>query len=117
MKGPTRTCVWMLAALLMVGVATKVTAGDPMPDVADHAALAAMYSSDAKALREKVASHQLMLERYEKAGVSAKGMPFPKEALVQHCRKLVAAYEQGAADAEQMAKMEGELAKASPAKN
>ena len=86
-----------------------------MPSVTDHAALAAMYAADAKTLRDKAASHELMLARYEHASVPSKGVAFPKAALVQHCRKLVAAYKEAATDAEQMAKMERELAKASPA--
>lgn len=109
---------WTLAALLILGMASRqALAADEMPSITDHAALASMYSGDAKVLREKAASHQLMLERYEKpAFFPSKGIAFPKAALVQHCRKLVASYTESAKDADQMAKMERELAQASAGK-
>lgn len=108
-----RSCGYASGALLIVALAAHVSAGE-LPGTTDHAALATMYSREAKALREKVASHEVMLQRYEKAAVPAKGAPFPKAALVQHCRSLIAAYQQAATDAEQLAKMEQALAQASP---
>lgn len=99
---------------LMVVADSALGAGEVVPDANDHAALAAMYSSEAKTLREKVADHELMLHRYESAATSAKGIPFPKATLVQHCRKLVASYKEAASNAEALAKMEGELAQAKP---
>ena len=83
-----------------------------MPAQTDHAALAAMYEADARSLQQKVASHQLMLERYRNAPALPKGSPFPKEVLVNHCRKLVESYQQAAKDAQEMAKMEQQLAQA-----
>lgn len=103
------------AFVLMVVAARALGAGEAVPDANDHAALAARYSSEAKALREKVADHELMLHRYENAATSGKGVPFPKATLVQHCRKLVASYKEAASNAEALAKMEGELAEAQPA--
>jgi hypothetical protein len=80
----------------------------------DHAALASSYASEAKALREQAAAHELMLRRYEKAATPAKGVPFPKATLTRHCRELVAAYQQAATDADALARMERALADAPP---
>ena len=110
-----RSIALSVAFVLMVIAVNALGAGEPVPDANDHAVLAAMYSSEAKALRQKVADHELMLHRYENAATSAKGIPFPKATLVQHCRKLVASYKEAAANAEALAKMEGELAQAKPA--
>lgn len=53
-----------LATLLILGIASPpVRAADEMPSITDHAALASMYTAEAKTLRAKAASHQLMLER------------------------------------------------------
>jgi hypothetical protein len=105
----------LVAVLLAAASGIPVGAGETPPDAKDHAALAAMYSSEDKALRQKVADHELMLHRYENAATFAKGIPFPKATLVQHCRKLVASYKEAASNAEALAKMEGELAQAKPA--
>lgn len=111
-----RTIALAVAALVTTFAAGWSAAVDTAPDPNDHAALAAAYSSEAKALRQKAAEHELMLQRYESAATSAKGVPFPKATLVQHCRKLVASYEQAASSAEALSKMEGELAAAKPSK-
>lgn len=95
---------------LLLATSGAAAGQDQLPAASDHAALAAMYSSEAATLRGKAAEHELMLQRYENASVPAKGAPFPKAALVQHCRKLLASYRQAASDAEAMAKLERELA-------
>ena len=110
-----RIVVLFAAVLLTVTATNAIGTGEAVPDPNDHAALAAMYSSEAKALRQKVADHEIMLHRYENAATSAKGIPFPKATLVQHCRKLVASYKEAASNAEALAKMERELAQAKPA--
>lgn len=110
-----RLLAWAVIALVSTSLAANAAAEQALPAVGEHAALAAMYASEARTLREKVAAHELMLKRYENAAVSAKGVPFPKATLAQHCRKLVAAYQQAASDADAMAKMERALADASPA--
>lgn len=110
-----RIIAFFVAVLLSTSSGIPVGAGEAVPDPNDHAALAATYSSEAKALRQKVADHELMLHRYENAMTSAKGIPFPKATLVQHCRKLVASYKEAASNAEALAKVEGELAQAKPA--
>ena len=110
-----RILVLAVAVLLTAGAVRSLGAGEPVPEASDHAALAAMYAGEAKVLRQKVAEHQLMLRRYENAAQFQKSMPFPKAALVQHCRKLVASYEEAASNAETLAKMEAELARPAPA--
>lgn len=109
-----RMIVLSVAALVAIAAANWVAADETAPDPNDHAALAAAYSSEAKALRQKAADHELMLRRYESAATSAKGVPFPKATLVQHCRKLVASYKEAASNAEALSKMEGQLAEAKP---
>lgn len=106
---------WASIALVATGLAASAAAQQPLPALGDHAALAAMYESEAKTLREKVAAHELMLKRYENASVPPKGAPFAKAALTRHCRDLVATYEQAAIDAHAMATMERALADASSA--
>jgi hypothetical protein len=102
------------AVVSLVIAANAIGAGEAAPDANDHAALAAMYSSEARALREKVAEHQLMLHRYESAAAPAKGIPFPKATLVKHCRTLVASYKEAESNAEALAEIERELAQARP---
>lgn len=105
----------VLAALVILSIVPRhVIATDEMPSVTDHMALAAMYAGEAKTLRAKAASHQLMLERYDRATLPSKGIAFPKAALVQHCRRLVASYSDAAKQAEELAKTERELARANP---
>lgn len=107
-----------VAAVLATAAIRPVLAADGTPAVANHAAQSAAYASEAQALRQKAAEHELMLRRYENAGTSStKGAPFPKAALVRHCRQLVAAYQKAAADAEALSKLESELAQAEPARN
>jgi hypothetical protein len=98
----------VLTSIVATGFAAQPTAA------IDHATLAASYTSEAKTLREQADTHELMLQRYEKAAAPAKGAPFPKAALTRHCRKLVAAYRQAANDAQALATMERALAEASP---
>lgn len=104
-----------VAVLLAAAHGAPVGAGEVPPEANDHVALAATYSSEATALRKKVAEHELMLHRYENAATHAKGVPFPKATLVQHCRQLVASYKEAASNAEALAKMEAELAQTKPA--
>ena len=104
-----------LSALVVLGLLGRMVHAQDMPAVTDHAALAKMYQADAAELRKKAASHQVMLERYKNAVAPPKGIPFPKEAMVEHCRKLISSYEQAAKDADEMAKMERELAQAATA--
>ncbi|MBY0275289.1 hypothetical protein K2Z84_08110 [Candidatus Binatia bacterium] len=96
--------------VLLLTTSGAAAGQDQLPAASDHAALAAMYTSEAATLRGKAAEHELMLQRYENASIPAKGAPFPKAALVQHCRKLVATYRQAASDAQTMAQLERELA-------
>lgn len=103
-----RFSTFMVAVLLATSGAAA--GQDQLPAASDHAALAAMYAGEATTLRGKAAEHESMLQRYESASVPAKGAPFPKAALVQHCRKLIASYRQAASDAETLAKLERELA-------
>lgn len=110
-----RTVAILAAIVFLTAPGIPVRAEEAIPAASDHAALAAMYSSEAKELRGKVADHELMLHRYENAMTSAKGIPFPKATLVQHCRKLIASYKEAATNAEAMAKMEKQLAEAKPA--
>lgn len=99
-----------LMVVLLVATSGAAAGQDQLPAAGDHAALAAMYSNEAATLRGKAAEHEVMLQRYENAAAPAKGAPFPKAALGQHCRKLVATYRKAASDAATMAKLERELA-------
>jgi hypothetical protein len=105
----SRIVVVALAAVLATAGAISATSA-ASSDGGDHAALSAAYASEAQSLRQKAAEHELMLRRYENAAGSAKGVPFPKAALVQHCRRLVTAYEKGASEAEALAQLESRLA-------
>lgn len=103
----------MIVVALAVVLATAgpiAAASAASSDDGDHAAQSAAYKSEAQSLRQKAVEHQPMLHRYENAAVSAKSVPFPKAALVQHCRRLVSAYEKGASEAEALAQLESRLA-------
>lgn len=103
-----------VAAVALLATTPVASARADVPDADDHAAMAAMYSREAEALRRKAAEHELMLHRYENAASLGKGIPFPRVALTGHCRKLVAAYQEAASSAEALAKAEAELARTSP---
>lgn len=110
----SRLLASLATPLVLTSLVAAALAAQPVVPPADHAALAASYANEAKTLREQAAAHELMLQRYEKAAAPAKGAPFPKASLTQHCRKLVAAYRQAATDADALAGMERALAEASP---
>lgn len=110
-----RIAALAVAFLLAATAGRTVGAAEQVPEEHDHAALAAMYTGEARELQQKVAEHELMLRRYERAASFPKGVPFPKATLVQHCRKLIASYQEAESNAAALAKMEAELARAEPA--
>jgi hypothetical protein len=76
----------------------------------DHAALATSYQNEARDAQQKAAMHETMMRRYQNAPSLPKGQAFPKEAMTQHCQKLITAYKQAAGEAGDLAKMHQEAA-------
>jgi hypothetical protein len=98
----------LTASILASAAPAMAQADQPM----DHAAMAASYQEEAKAAEAKVASHQLMLSRYEHMGpMLPKGSGTTKEAMVKHCQKLVDSYKDAAAQANDLAKAHQAMAK------
>ena len=85
----SRLLASLATPLVLTSIVAAAFAAQPIAPT-DHAALASSYTHEAQTLREQAAAHELMLQRYEKAAAPAKGAPFPKASLTQHCRKLVA---------------------------
>jgi hypothetical protein len=102
-----------LGVLAAPGLSTSSLAQDAAAPM-DHAALATSYQAEAKAAQQKAAEHETMMNRYKTAPSFPKGVAFPKEAMAQHCQKLVDAYTQAAGEATSLAKMHQEAAKAAP---
>jgi hypothetical protein len=101
--------VAVLSSLLLVSASSIGAQGDaPM----DHAAMAASYDAEAKAAQQKVASHELMLSRYESMPMLPKGSGATKEQMVKHCQKLVDSYKEAATQASDLAKEHRAMAQA-----
>jgi hypothetical protein len=103
--------VFALSVLVTLGFAPPSWAQDAAAPM-DHAALAASYQAEAKAAQQKAAEHETMMNRYKTAPSFPKGVAFPKEAMTQHCQKLVDSYKQAAGEAGNLAKMHQEAAQA-----
>lgn len=108
-----RFLVTLAAAGILAGSAgpLAVLAADDAAAPMDHAALAASYEKEAKDARQMAAQHQTMLNRYKNAPSIPKGSALPKEAMVEHCQKLMDAYGQAAAQADSLAQAHKAAAK------
>ncbi len=74
----------------------------------DHEALATQYESEARSLLQMAEQHKAMARAYETlAAGSTKG---GAAAFVEHCRRLVAKYEEAAAEYTQLAMLHHQLA-------
>jgi hypothetical protein len=92
----------LVAAILMVPFAVQAD------EAMDHAALAAQYEQEAKDARAKAEAHKAMEKRYAAVQVSKTGQWIP--GMQNHCRRLIAEYEDAADDAEELAKLHREAA-------
>jgi hypothetical protein len=92
----------LAVAVSMLLVASSIRAQGDAP--MDHAAMAASYEQEAKAADAKVASHELMLKRYQGMLMLPKGSGATKEQMVKHCQKLIDSYKEAAAQANDLAK-------------
>jgi hypothetical protein len=99
-----------LALSLGVVGYTATTRAEEADAPMDHAALASSYQAEAKDALQKAAMHQTMLNRYKNAPTLPKGTAVPKQAMVQHCQKLVDSYTQAASQASDLAKLHQDAA-------
>ncbi|MGQ0657090.1 MAG: hypothetical protein ACT4NU_03190 [Chromatiales bacterium] len=74
----------------------------------DHEALAAQYESEAKSLLEMAEHHKAMAKAYE--SLATGGFKGGAAAFVAHCKRLVAKYEEAAAEYTQLAMLHHQLA-------
>jgi hypothetical protein len=100
----------MMTAMALAGMmlATPLAVWAQSPPV-DHAALAAQYEQEAKVAREKAQMHREMEKNYG-------GPQYSKvnhvAGMRNHCKRLIASYEEAAADADALAKEHREAAAA-----
>jgi hypothetical protein len=75
----------------------------------DHAAMAQSYDKEASEAREKAASHEQEMKRYQNLG-APKGSPVTPQSMVGHCQRLSDAYKTAATEASALAKDHREMA-------
>jgi len=93
------------AADLPAGLTAQAIAAAKTP--AEHQAIADAYATEAESLRAKANEHRAMDKEY-----SGPGYQSLKLGAAMHCKKLVQAFEAAAKDADSLATMHRDMAKA-----
>lgn len=111
-SGALLLCAMAPLASMGVQVATEMDKMEQMITTAasgtDHETLATQYESEAQSLLETAERHKAMARAYERlaAGQTKGGAA----AFVEHCKRLVARYQEAAAEYTQLAMLHHQLA-------
>lgn len=108
----TRGMLILIVSLLSTTVLSATSwAADAAPmDATEHQSMAQGYQDEAKEASARVASHTLMLNRYQSSPIVPKGSPVSKTEMVSHCQKLVDGYKQVESEASSLAKLHQQAA-------
>jgi len=99
-----------LLPMILAGAVVMAPFAAWTEEAMDHAALAAQYEQEAKDARAQAEKHKAMKKRYDAIPPAKLGST--GGTMENHCKRLIADYENAAADADAMAKAQRELAAA-----
>ena len=103
----------ILAMLMTLAGVVPASAADTAPaSPAEHLAAASAYEAEANDARQKAALHEQAASRHRNAPRMQKGTGVSAAALARHCQTLADAYGRAASEADSLARLHRDAARA-----